>query len=226
MFGAAGLGDLLDVAGDGPGVEVLVGIVAIDLAPAARGLGHRLLAGQHRGRHRLLEGGLGSLAEIAREAEGADLVLHLHHQHGVLLGVDLLEMLHQRSEGALVGLECFLTEGGQAVAVLAGLVDHAREAPVVELDPGRRVLRAGVLPGAEPQQHDAHLVLAGLLEQGVDEGEIEAALDGLDLLPGHWYLDGVGLDVGDGGPDLVQGLGVVAGVVDLGAEDGEGLAVD
>jgi hypothetical protein len=135
-------------------------------------------------------------------------------------------MRHQRDEGALVGLQRLAAEGAQAVARLAVLVAHGREALGVELDPGRRVLRAGVLPGGEPQQHQALVLLAGLLNQGVDEAEVEAPFLGFHLFPGHRHQHGVGLEVARRRPHRAERGRVVAGVVRLRAEDQEGLAVD
>jgi hypothetical protein len=170
-------------------------------------------------------GGLRSRREITHQAVGADLVLDLHHQHGALDGIDLLQVAHQRDEGALVGLQRLGAEGAEAVVRLAFAVHVGREALGVELDPWGGVLCAGVLPGAEPQHHQALLLLAGLLDQRVDEGEIELALLRLHLLPGHRHQHGVGLEVVGGGPDGAERRGVVAGVVRLRAEDEEGLAV-
>jgi hypothetical protein len=233
---AAGRSDLADVARDRPAVEILLGVVAIDGGPGAPGLvslaglaverGVGLLQPQHLGRHVGGEGAIRGGAVVARQAVGADLVLHLHHDHGALRLVHLLQVGHQRDEGALVRRQGLGTEGRQAVARLALRIEHAREAGVVQLDPGRRVLRAGVLPGREPQQRDPHAAFARLREQGVHEGEIETALDGLDLLPGHRHDDGVGLGIGHRRPHLLERLDRVARVVHLRAQHQEGLAVD
>ncbi len=209
-------------------MEVLVGVVAIDRAPRAGGSqgNRRFLVRQHGRRHVLFERGLRGRREVAHEAVGADLVLDLHHEDGVSCLVDLREMAHQRDERLLVGLQRLRAEGRQAVARLAVAVEHAREAPVVELDPFRRVRRACVLPGAEPQQHQVHLVLARLRQEGVDVAEIELALDRLDLFPRHRDLDRVGVDVLRRRPDLAECRRIVAGIVDLHAQHRERRAVD
>ena len=225
--GASGLGDLLDVAGDCPGVEVFVGIVTIDLAPGSGGRQRhrRLLVLQHGGRHRLFERCLRLGCEVAHEAVRADLVLHLHHQHRVMRLVDLPEVRHERDEGLAVGLQGLVAERRQAVAELALRVHHARKALVVELDPFRRIGRAGVLPRAEPQQHQVLAVLARLRQQGIDVAEVETALHRLDLLPRHRDLDRIRVHVRRRRPHLVQHRRIVAGVVDLDAQHREGRAV-
>jgi len=135
-------------------------------------------------------------------------------------------MAHQRDEGSSVGLQGLVAKGRQAIAGLAFLVEHGREAPGRQLDPFGRVLGAGVLPGGEPQDDEALAFLARFGDQRVDEAEIEAPLLWLDLLPGHGHQHGVGLEVPGRVPHRLEGAGVVAGVVGLGAEDQEGLAVD
>jgi hypothetical protein len=50
------------------------------------------------------EGFICNSGVVARRAEYADLVLHLHHQHGVVGRIHLGEVLHQRLEGRRVGL--------------------------------------------------------------------------------------------------------------------------
>ncbi len=114
-------------------------------------------------------------------------------------------------------------EGGGEIAV----EDGSGEAFGVLLDPGGRVAGDAVLPGGEPEEDEAEVLLAGLGEEAVEEGEVEAALGGLDLLPGERGEDGV---EGHGGESRPDGLHVVerggAGVVELSAEHKEGLAVD
>ena len=85
---------------------------------------------------------------------------------------------------------------------------------------------AAVLPGGEPEGHPADLVLAAFLEEGIDDGEIVLALDGLDLLPIDGHFNGVGVHGFDGGPHAGHHARPGAGVVGLAAEHEEGRAID
>ena len=48
------------------------------------------------------------------------------------------------------------------------------------------------------------MVLARLIEQGIDPGEIELALAGLDLLPGDRHFQRIGAQTVDRRPDHRQ----------------------
>ena len=63
-------------------------------------------------------------------------------------------------------------------------------------------------------------------DQRVQPGEVEFALDWLDLLPRHGDFEGVGMDRLDGRPDLRKHVWVVARIVRLPAEDQIRCAVD
>ena len=103
----------------------------------------------------------------------------------------------------------------------SGLITRGKRLRV-GLDPFGRILRVGVLPGAEPQQDQADIVVAApATSKRVDPGEIEAALDRLDLFPGDGDLDRVGVQLVDDRPDLGQHGRIVAAVVGLRAEDQE-----
>ena len=140
--------------------------------------------------------------------------------------VGLLQVLHQRDERALVRGQRGRRMRRQRIQHLALGVDQPRKTRVVELHPLGRVVRAVVLPGGEPQQHQAHVMLARLAQQRVEEREIELAFDGLDLLPGDGHADGVGLQLLHRRPDLWQHGRPGAGVVHLRAEHEERRAVD
>ena len=135
-------------------------------------------------------------------------------------------MPHQLHERLLVRFQRCLGQRRQRIEQLAVGGDHAREALVVQLDPGRRVVGSVVLPRGEPQQHQPQFALARLRQQGVEEGEVERAFLGLDLFPGDRHHHRIGLEHVDRRPDLLQHRRVVARVVDLRAEDQERFAVD
>ena len=61
------------------------------------------VVGQLR-RHRRGEGLFSRRRVVTAIAEDADFVLHLHHDDGVLAGIDLANVLHDRGEGAAVGV--------------------------------------------------------------------------------------------------------------------------
>ena len=71
---------------------------------------------------------------VARVAENADFVFDLHHQHGVVVGVDLLDVLHERREGAGVGLLRGRALRAQNLDRVAAL-DDARKALRILLHP-------------------------------------------------------------------------------------------
>lgn len=203
-------------------MEDLVGIGAEHLRPAARLLVQTL---EQFVRHRAVEQLLRHRREVAHAAVGARFVLRLDHDHGVLR-IDLLQMLHEGDEGLAVCIQCGLRMRRQRADRLALARHHTRKALVVGLDPMRCIRRAVVLPGRKPQQHQPHLVLARLRQQRIDEGEIELAFFRLDLLPGDRHLHGVGAQHLHCRPHLVHDPGIVAGVVDLRAQDQERRTID
>ena len=150
----AGRGDLVDVAGDVPGVEGLVGARAEHLGSRCRRGAE--LRGQ-LGRDRPVEQPLRLGREVARAAVAAGLVLGLDHDHRVLRIV-VAQMPHQPDEGALSASSVARPCGREDIMGAAVAGAHAREALGVGLDPFGRVAGAGVLPGAEPQQHQPHVV--------------------------------------------------------------------
>ncbi len=144
-----------------------------------------------------------------------------------MIGVGLLEVRHQGGEGRLVGLQRLRIEGAQNILRPALVVLGPGVARVIALDERRHVGRHRILPGAEPQQHDVHVVLARLLEDGVSDGEIEMALLRLDLVPFDGQDHGIEADTLQPGPQLRQI--VRAGgrrIRQFTAQDQIGLAID
>ncbi len=70
------------------------------------------------------------------------------------------------------------------------------------------------------------MVLARLVEQGVDPGEVEPALLRLDLLPGDRHFQRIGVQLVDRRPDHRQLCRRIAGIVGLRPQHQEGRAVD
>ena len=209
ILGLAGGGHLVEIGSIVPGHEDLVGAVthAEDLFPGAGSLAAALLPGlpglgqeavlvgaepldQLRG-HGAGEGGIGGRAVIAGIAVQTHLILHLDHDDGLLDGIDLLDVLHQFGIGLGVGGDRLLTEGGEDGELLAFLGQRQGETVIVLLDPDRVVGTHAVLPAAEPQDAELEVTGAGGLDHLIDHGEVELALDGLDLLPLDHGEDGV-----------------------------------
>ena len=219
---AAG-GEVLDVGRDGPGHEDLLGRggVAEDLRPrsalgAAGGLpepsggraagGRRAHVRDQLGRHRVVPRRLGQLVAVAAVREQTRLVLDLHH-HDRAVGIGIHEVPDERLEGLRVGLAQLRAEDREhrlrgrslvAEGLHALRFDHdAREPFRVAAHPGGRIRGCRVLERAEPQQHQAKPVRAGLGEHDVDEREVEGPLDRLAQRPAHRREHDVGADASD-----------------------------
>ena len=207
----------------GVGLEALVGVGGEGLGPGAgaemEGAGE---VGGDVGFEGLLRGG----GEVADGADGAGLVLDLDHDDGVLRAVDGLEVLHEGGEGGDVGGEVVGGAGRHDVEQLAVCGLLARVGFGVGLDPLGDVVVLAVLPGAEPEEHEAEMVFARLVDEEVDVAEVEGALGGLHLLPVDGRLGGVDVHGLEGAPRGGEGGGPGAGVVDLRAEHEEWLAID
>ena len=130
-------------------------------------------------------------------------------------------------EGAGVGVADGGAEGREAFGASAVAGEYAGEAVGVGLDPGGDIAGVGVLPRAKPEDDELEVVSACSFEEAVDCLEIEFAFFGFDGLPGDGEQYGVEMHCREPRPD---GLHVVdagrAGVVELSAEDEEGLASD
>ena len=111
------------------------------------------IAGQLCG-HGRFEGAIGGVGVVARVAQYADFILHLHHENGVIAAVDLFDVLHESGEGAGIGL---LGGGGRGTQYfhLAAVLHDARKPVRILLDPDGRVARHAVLPRCEPEEDDA-----------------------------------------------------------------------
>ncbi len=219
--------DVVDVGGDRPGVEEFVGIGTKDLMPVAgrlqRFLAHTLDQGVG---HRLVHQLVGQRRIVAHAAVDPDLVLRLDDDDRVLVAVDRLDVVQQGDIGLLVGLARRGVVRRQGVGGRAVLAGQAREALVVELDPARRIARTGILPGAEPQDVEADIVLTRLLDQRIDEAEIEMAFGRLDLFPRHRHDQSIGVHGLDRRPYLGQHGGIVARIVSLAGQHQIWRAVD
>ncbi len=221
-------GDLADVAGHGPGMEVLVGVVAEHLFPAGgRGAGLLVHRGQHVGRHRAVEGLLRRRPVVTDGAPGARFVLDLHHDDGVLR-VDRLQVAHQRDEGALVGFEHLPRERRRRVDRPPVRADHpsGRIDLRILLDPQRHIVRTAILPGREPEQDQADVVLAALVDESIHHRVIEHPGPRLELFPVDRHFNGVGVEGFDGRPDLRHHAWPRAGIVDLRPQDQKRRTVD
>ena len=176
--------------------------------------------------HRPGEGFVGGGNVVARVAQHADLVLHLHHQDGVLLAVHLADVAHQGGESPRVGVAGGVAKGGEDVQGLAGAVLDPREPLRVGLDPGRLVGGFAVLPASEPEDDQAQMILPGALDGVVHGGEIEPAFLRLDLFPDDGGQDGVEVALGEGGPDRLHvGAACGAGIVQFAGGHQERFAV-
>jgi hypothetical protein len=144
----------------------------------------------------------------------------------VLCAVDVVEVMQESGESMLIGLDVGRGIGGKDLDRLAALVDHPGVMGRIGLDPLGHVVHLAVLPGAEPEQVETHVMIAGLVDEQVDGGEIELPRLGLHLLPVDGSLDRVGVHAFDDRPHLGQGGGPRAGVIDLAAENEEGGAID
>lgn len=162
---------------------------------------------------------------IARQTIGAGLILDLHHDDRVLR-IDLAQMMHQRGKGLAVGLQRFTAERRKRIMKGSVFPHHARETPVVQLDPARRILRVGVFPGGKPQQHQPQVPGAGLFQQRVDHRKVEMPLLRLDLLPGDGHFHRVDVERLHRRPDTRQGTGPGAGIVGLRAQHQERRSID
>ena len=210
--------------GGGVGGEGLVRVGAEGPGPgAASGQVHG--AGEAGGDFGL-EGFLGGGGEVADGADGAGLVFDLDHDDGVLRAVDGLDVSHEGGEGVLVGFEIDGGAGGHDVEELAFGVLFAGVLFGVGLDPLGDVMVLAVLPGAEPEEDDVEMVLAGLVDDEVDVAEVEFVLRGFDLFPVDGGFDGVDVEGFEGGPGDGKRGGPGAGVVDLRAEEEVGVAID
>ena len=141
--------------------------------------------------NRPVEGLVGRGRPVPRVEQDPDLVLHLDHDDRVLPAIHLLDMPHQRGEGAGVGVAVRLAEGGEQLDGLPALYPDARETLEVLLHPVGRVARETVLPACEPDEHKAQVVTPRIPDVAIQHIEVELAFPRLDLRPGNTRNHGV-----------------------------------
>ena len=146
------------------------------------------------GRNLTFPGLLGGRGEVPDGTQDSHLVLHLHHDYGVVL-VDFLDMLHQGFEGVPVRIQGFLAEGGQHVeeSAVGGL--HQGIGDRIALDIAGCISGVAVLPAGEPDHDHLEAVLARGADHVVDGGEIVMAGLVLDNIPGAGGDHGVEVPV-------------------------------
>ena len=125
---------------------------------------------------------LGRWRKVPHGTEYPHLVLHLHHDHGVVL-VNLLDMPHQRRIGVPVRLEGRLAEGGQNVEEPAVRCLHQGIIDRIALDITGGIGGVPVLPTGEPDHHHLESVLARVPDYMIDGGEIVMSLLVLNHIP-------------------------------------------
>ncbi len=172
------------------------------------------------------EEAVGFRGEVAHASDVARFVLHLDEEDGVLVVVDLFEVVHQCGEGCLIGVQSVLRDGREHVDRLSIGANDPWKARGIGFDPGRSVVHVAVLPCAKPQKNDVEIVRASTVDYSVDVGEIELTWLTLELLPVNRGFDSVGMQSGHGLPHLRQFAGPGARVVNLPAEDEERLAIN
>ena len=104
----------------------------------------------------------------------------------------------------------------------------AREAVLRGLDPGGSEAGEPVLPTAEPDPDDVHVILTGALNELIDQAEIVLPLLGLDPVPRYAGQDGVHVDfAGEQRPDRFHALRVGGyGIAQFTAQQEERPAID
>ncbi len=129
--------------------------------------------------------------EVPGAAEKACFVLDLHHEHGAVAFVDPADMAHNRCKSAGVGFHCLGAEGRDGPCDPAGFVLRTRESRHILLDPRRNVGGPCVFPRCKPEEYEAKIMPAGLLDKAVYERKIELSLLWLDKLPRNGRQNGV-----------------------------------
>ncbi|OPZ77194.1 MAG: hypothetical protein BWY77_01747 [bacterium ADurb.Bin431] len=183
--------------------------------------------GDEIGRHRLGKAFVRLAAVIACIRDHADLVLHLDHDHRLLLLIHFAEMAHQGGEGAYIGLEILRAERSEDFLGLSCARAGAGEAHRVRFHPEGRVAGHAVLPGAEPEQDELEVVGAGGLEDAVDERKFKTPLLRLDQLPVDGHQGCVEMHVLQLGPDPAHRCGIGgARIAQFTGQHEQGLAPD
>ena len=218
-------GNLPYVFGHRPGVEIHVRLGAKRGLPTRRRRSgrHSHCAQDIRG-HRRLKQFLRCRRIIALASPRSRLVLHLNHDHGALK-IGSLEVFHESRKRGLVGFERRRRERRRRVRQIAVLVHHMRITLGVELHPLWHVVLAAVLPRPKPQNHQPHVMLAGLGQKQVDDAIVVLTLLRLKLLPVDRRFHGIDVEELHRRPDLGQRGRPGAGVMHLRAQHQVGSAV-
>ena len=127
-------------------------------------------------------------------------------------------MSHESGEGRLVRFQRGGRKGRRRVHRLSVLVHHVRVTVGSQLHPLRHIVLASVLPGSEPEQHQAQVMLASLFQHGINCRVVVLALPRFKLLPVDRHLDRIDVEVFHGGPHLWKHVQPGAGVMHLGAQ--------
>src|ERR1039458_10122786 len=120
--------------------------------------------GHEFARHGSGERLVGNGRAVARIAQYAYFVFHLHHDDGVPGAVDRLDVAHEGAKGARVGIARGVAEGAEDLDAFPGAEADARESPKVLLDPIGSVAGEAILPTAEPEEHQLEIVAARFLD--------------------------------------------------------------
>ena len=165
---------------------------------------------------------------VACVGDDADFVFHLHHDHGVRRARRSPSTRRIRAAKARASASRLASLNGERRSRAGAVVQlHARESLEVALHPVGRIARPGVLPAAEPQEHEPQIVRARVANQPVDQAEVELALGGFEQGPGDRRQHGVEMHRGQPRPDRLHVVEARRRVVeDLAAQRQERLAVD
>ena len=163
-------------------------------------------------RHGRCKSLVGRFRPVARVSQHAHFVLHLHHQHGMLV-IGFPDVPHQGAKGARIRVPAGVAERAQQLNALTAFDLDPREPFVVLLDPERRVARQTVLPTAKPQEHQFQAIAARFLDEAVHQREIEVAFLGLQLGPRYRRQHAVQVAGYQPGPERLHVLQAAGGVV-------------
>ena len=109
----------------------------------------------------------------------------------MLVAVDLSNMPEQSGEDFLVGIEDILRESAGYLQRFTRCCHSPWETLRVSLEPQRSIAAHGVLPRAEPQEHDFQIVLPSHIDGLIDKREVILALLGLSQIPLGGHKNGV-----------------------------------
>ena len=110
-----------------------------------------------------------------------------------MLRISLLEVFHQGRERLCVGLHRSGTMRRGRVDGLPPCTDNIRILPGLQLHPFGHIVVAAVLPCGKPQQDQAYVALARLIQQHLHHRHIVFALFGFNLLPVDRDLQRIGV---------------------------------